>query len=279
MKKFNYNPVAPEKNNNKAYTDDELYEFIKSAEGYLEVATDVFDTGIFSIGHGWVPQTKEDKAEWVGTGKKMSREEADKKLREVHTELWGYMESAMKKKGVDIDKVPDNILTAFKLISYGGIGNMNKNGGAIDMLVDAQKAGYTKESTKAIAGQVYREQENHPKKSGLVTRFSYYRAMIEGGYDFDKDRKDFENKTFNINKNKPLYAKYSYYNYNGLVDKMKGSEEKIDSREKPYYSLEGKPVSKDVLKNLGISGEQIDYKRKQIPENNALKRFKYILSE
>lgn len=39
MKKFNYNPVAPEKNNNKAYTDDELYEFIKSAEGYLEVAT------------------------------------------------------------------------------------------------------------------------------------------------------------------------------------------------------------------------------------------------
>lgn len=202
-KMFNYNMenenYSTTKNGEKSngFTDEQIHYFLKSAEGFREVPY-LDKNGNITIGYGKLVkkldkglsnEAKKQELKNYTNGEfkrdypdgKMTEKQATDLLIKTYNNNWGHMKNAIEKEGVDISKMPNNLLTAFKLLSYGGIGNLGKQG-AFKALKEAENNGYDKSSVNNIVGRVTRQYED----GGVGKRLSAYRAMIVGEYNFDE---------------------------------------------------------------------------------------------
>lgn len=241
--KYNYN-ITEDPPKNAPFTEDEILKFIGSAESFRSMPY-LDSEGHITVGYGkllqkqpkeWTIEQKEQGLKnYTEQFKKtyptgISKEEAYETLKTSYNTNWKYMEDAIKKEGINVDKIPQDIKIALKLFSYGGIGHANDADGAIKYLKTAEEQGYNETARKELAGKIYREKEH----DGVSTRISLYRAMIEGKYDYDSDRKNLETDKWNVYSNKDKYKEYTYENYsyaNSKVQKKENTEEQNKEKE------------------------------------------------
>ena len=246
--KFNYNIIEdPPKNN--PFNEEEMIKFIASKESF-EPMPYLDSQGHITVGYGklvkklpedWTKERKEQELENYTNNefKKeypngITKEQAYETLKTSYQKNWGYMEAKIKQEGINVDSIPEDVKLALKLFSYGGIGHANDSDGAIKYLKTAEEKGYDEASRKELAGKIYREKET----GGVATVMSLYRAMIEGKYDYDSDRKNLNNEKWNVYSNQKKYENYNYTNYEYANSKVEIKEEMNESsqeynKEKP----------------------------------------------
>lgn len=209
---------------NKPFDKREMARFIASAESFSDKPYKDAN-GYWTIGYGHKLSDDKSIERWQGDyADGITKQEAIQLLEQDMDRNWDYLETEMKKKGVNIDTLPGDIKAAFMMYSYGGTATPIKSG-AIDMLVEAQKQGFSDTSRRMISERVYRESEG--KLGGIQTRMALYRAMIEGKYDYDFDRNNFGRENWNIYSNAEKYKAYRYDNYNYTYKKVVGEDRKI----------------------------------------------------
>ena len=193
---------------NKPFDKREMARFIASAESFSDKPYKD-DNGYWTIGYGHKLSDDKSIERWQGDyADGITKQEAIQLLEQDMDRNWGYLETEMKNKGVNIDTLPEDI-----------------KAGVIDMLVEAQKQGFSDTSRRMISERVYRESEG--KLGGIQTRMALYRAMIEGKYDYDFDRNNFGRENWNIYSNAEKYKAYRYDNYNYTYKKVVGEDRKI----------------------------------------------------
>jgi len=211
---------------NEPFTIDEVAMFIKSAESFQPKPYNTDGAGNWTIGYGHLLSTDKNIKQWQGEyADGITETEAIELLKQDLNNKWSIMQNQMKEKNIDVDAIPNDIKTAFILYSYGGVSSDKE---LLNTVYNAQQNNYTPEYRKEIASKLYRQAE--PKLGGIQTRMSLYRAMIEGKYDYNSDRSNFNNKDWNIYSNSEKYKPYRYEQYNYTYKTLTGNDKQNNTQ-------------------------------------------------